>query len=88
MSNPEMSKPLSISFLRMQAERCLRLSRLCMDMGTARDLRLMSEKYLAEAKQLEEAGRSHRRSDLRSDMADNSDQMQDQSFQMHRGARH
>jgi hypothetical protein len=74
MSKPEMPKPLSASFLRTQAERCLRLSRMCMDMGTARDLRLMAEEYLADAKQLEEAERSERRSDI----ADNSNHMQDQ----------
>jgi hypothetical protein len=43
MANSEVQQPLSVSFLLTQAERCLRLSRMCMDMGTARDLRLMSE---------------------------------------------
>ena len=37
------------AYLRLQAARCQRLSRDCMDLGTARDLRLMAEEYLAEA---------------------------------------
>jgi hypothetical protein len=74
MSKVEMPGPLSSSFLRTQAERCLRLSRMCMDMGTARDLRLMSEEYFADAKKLEEIARSEQRSDI----ADNSNQMRDQ----------
>ena len=37
------------AYLRLQADRCQRLSRSCMDLGTARDLRLMSEEYFAEA---------------------------------------
>ena len=36
-------------YLRLQAGRCQRLSRSCMDLGVARDLRLMSEEYFAEA---------------------------------------
>jgi len=45
-----------------------------MDMGTARDLRLMSEEYFADARKLEEIARSERRSDI----ADNSNQMRNQ----------
>jgi len=40
---------LGPAYLRLQADRCQRLSRSCMDLGTARDLRLMSEEYFAEA---------------------------------------
>jgi hypothetical protein len=47
---------LSSAYLRLQADRCQRLSRNCMDLGTARDLRLMSEEYLAEATKLEAIG--------------------------------
>jgi len=36
-------------YLLQQADRCQRLSQSCMDLGTARDLRLMSEEYFAEA---------------------------------------
>lgn len=64
----------SISHLRTQAERCLRLSRMCMDMVTARDLRLVSEEYFSAARQFEEAQRDGRRSDI----ADNSNQMPSQ----------
>ena len=35
--------------LRRQADRCQRLSRSSMDFGTIRDLRWMSEEYIAEA---------------------------------------
>ena len=41
------------AYLRLQADRCRRLSRTSMDLGTARDLRLMSEEYFAEASKLE-----------------------------------
>ncbi len=84
MSKAEMAKPLSVSFLLTQAERCLRLSRMCMDMSTARDLRLMSEEYFTEARQLEEAERSYRRGSV----ADNSNEMRDQSSQTLRSARY
>ena len=40
---------LGPAYLRRQADRCQRLSRSCMDLGTARDLRLMSEEYFTEA---------------------------------------
>ena len=40
---------LGPDYLRLQADRCQRLSRSCMDLGTARDLRLMSEEYYEEA---------------------------------------
>jgi hypothetical protein len=36
-------------YLRLQANRCQRLSRSCMDLDVARDLRLMSEEYFAKA---------------------------------------
>jgi hypothetical protein len=41
--------PLGPVYLRLQAGRCQRLSLSCMDLGVARDLRLMSEEYFAEA---------------------------------------
>jgi hypothetical protein len=41
--------PLGPVYLRLQAGRCQRLSLSCMDLGIARDLRLMSEEYFAEA---------------------------------------
>lgn len=41
------------AYVRLQAERCQRLSRNCMDLGTARDLRLMAEEYFAEASSME-----------------------------------
>jgi hypothetical protein len=47
---------LSSAYLRLQADRCQRLSQSCMDLGTARDLRLMSEEYFAEATKLEVIG--------------------------------
>lgn len=40
-------------YLRLQADRCQRLSRSCMDLGTARDLRQMAEEYFAEASKIE-----------------------------------
>jgi hypothetical protein len=44
---------LGPAYLRLQAGRCQHLSQKCMDLGTARDLRLMSEEYLAEACKLD-----------------------------------
>ena len=44
---------LGPAYLRLQASRCQRLSRSSMDLGTARDLRLMSEEYFTEALKLE-----------------------------------
>jgi hypothetical protein len=44
-----MTTELGSAYLRLQAGRCQRLSRSCMDLGTAKDLRLMSEEYFAEA---------------------------------------
>jgi hypothetical protein len=41
------------AYLRLQANRCQRLSRSCMDLGTARDLRLMAEEYSIEASKIE-----------------------------------
>lgn len=58
-----MSRPLSPSYLRTQAARCQRLSRACMDLDIARDLRLMADEYLAEANTLEQQQRSGERSD-------------------------
>jgi hypothetical protein len=40
-------------YLRLQADRCRQLSRSCMDLGTARDLRLMANEYSLEALKLE-----------------------------------
>ena len=42
-------KQSSPAFLRLQANRCRQLSRSCMDLGTARALRLMAEEYSIEA---------------------------------------
>jgi hypothetical protein len=44
---------LSPSYLRLQANRCQRLSRACMDLGTARDLRLMADEYFEAALDIE-----------------------------------
>ena len=44
---------LEPAYLRLQAGRLQRLSRTSMDLGTAKDLRLMSEEYFAEASKLE-----------------------------------
>jgi hypothetical protein len=52
-----MSTTVLALYFRTQAERCNRLSRNCMDLGTARDLRLMAEEYLAEAGRIEHAER-------------------------------
>jgi hypothetical protein len=41
------------AYLRLQADRCQRLSRSCMDLGTARDLRIMAEEYLIQASKIE-----------------------------------
>ena len=56
-----MSRPLSTLYLRTQAARCQRLSRMCMDLGTARDLRLMAEEYLAEAARIDQEAHSSER---------------------------
>ena len=40
------------AYLRLQADRCQRLSRRCMDLGVARDLRLMAQEYYAEASRI------------------------------------
>jgi hypothetical protein len=45
----ELRTQLGSAYLRLQADRCQRLSRSCMDLGVARDLSLMSEEYLIEA---------------------------------------
>src|SRR5687768_15774317 len=49
----KMVKPSCPAYLRLQADRCQRLSRSCMDLGTARDLRLMAEEYFMEASRIE-----------------------------------
>jgi hypothetical protein len=49
----EVVKQRSPPYLRLQADRCQRLSRSCMDLVTARDLRLMAEEYFAEASEIE-----------------------------------
>ena len=56
-----MAKPLSTAYLRMQADRCQRLSRMCMDLGTARDLRQMADEYQSEASRIERASRQFER---------------------------
>ncbi len=40
-------------YLRLQADRCQQLSHSCMDLGIARNLRLMSEEYCLKASKLE-----------------------------------
>jgi hypothetical protein len=40
------------AYLRLQADRCRQLSRSCMDLGPARDPRLMAEEYCLEASKL------------------------------------
>ena len=40
---------MSPNYLQLQSDRCQQMSRNCMDMSTARDLRLMAEEYQAEA---------------------------------------
>lgn len=52
-------KQLSPPYLRLQADRCQRLSRNCMDLGTARDLRIMAEEYVAEALEIEARTAGH-----------------------------
>jgi hypothetical protein len=49
----ELIKQIGSTYLRVQADRCQRLSRSCMDLGTARDLRLMAEEYFGEATKME-----------------------------------
>ena len=49
----ELLKQLWPVYLRLQAGRCQLLSRSCMDLGVARDLRLMSEEYYLEAAKLD-----------------------------------
>ena len=44
---------LGPDYLRVQSDRCHRLSRTSMDLGTARDLRLMADEYFAEAAKME-----------------------------------
>jgi hypothetical protein len=56
-----MSKLPSPAYLRLQAARCQRLSTMCMDLGVARDLRMMADEYLADAAQIEQAERSTER---------------------------
>jgi hypothetical protein len=50
----ELNRQLGPVYLRLQADRCQRLSRSCMDLGTARDLRLMAEEYVGEASRIED----------------------------------
>jgi hypothetical protein len=54
----ESLKQFSSAYLRVQANRCQQLSRSCMDLGTARDLRLMAEEYSVEASRIETPGPS------------------------------
>ena len=48
-----LEKSVGSVYLRAQADRCQRLSRSCMDLGTARYLRLMAEEYCVEASKIE-----------------------------------
>jgi hypothetical protein len=65
-----MSKLPSPAYLRQQAARCQRLSALCMDLGVARDLRLMADEYLADASRLEQSERSAERVEATHDRRD------------------
>jgi hypothetical protein len=49
----ETEKQMLPIYLRRQGDRCQKMSRKCMDLGIARDLRLMSEEYFAEASKVE-----------------------------------
>ncbi len=49
----ELVKRFGPAYFRLQADRCQRLSQSCMDLGTARDLRLMAEEYFVAASKLE-----------------------------------
>jgi len=49
----ESVKQLTPAYLRLQADRCQRLSRSCMDLATAADLRLLAEEYCSEAIKIE-----------------------------------
>ena len=62
----ESVKQLGPAYLRHQAGRCQHLSLKCMDLGTARDLRLMSEEYLTEASKLDITQLNLKRGDVRS----------------------
>ena len=62
----ELVTQLGAAYLRRQAGRCQHLSLKCMDLGTARDLRLMSEEYLADASNLDVTQLSLKRGDARS----------------------
>ena len=44
---------MDIAFLKLQVDRCQRLSRGCINLGTAQELRLMGEEYLVEAAKIE-----------------------------------
>ena len=49
-------EPLTLNcraYWQLQGDRCQRLSRSCMDLATARDLRLMAEEYFIKASVLE-----------------------------------
>ena len=62
----ELMKQFGPAYLRRQADRCQHLSLKCMDLGTARDLRLMSEEYFAEASKLDDVQLSLKHGDARS----------------------
>ncbi len=49
----ELVKRFGPAYFRLQADRCQRLSQSCTDLGTARELRLMAEKYFVEASKIE-----------------------------------
>lgn len=62
-----MSKLPSPAYLRLQAARCQRLATMCMDLGIARDLRVMADEYLADAARIEQASRSLERAEAAQD---------------------
>ena len=53
---------LGPGYLRLQSNRCHRLSQTCMDLSTARDLRLMAEEYFGEAAKMEITARDSKTS--------------------------
>jgi hypothetical protein len=50
-----------VEYLRNQASRCMRLARVCFDLETARQLRLLAEDLKAKADEIEGKPRSQSR---------------------------
>jgi hypothetical protein len=49
-----------VEYLKNQAARCMSLARVCFDLETARQLRLMAEDFKAKAGELEQKARQAR----------------------------